>query len=1188
MRNAFVACSLFLAAGLGLVGGPYRLAAAVRECDSRFVPVGVKGGGLFDPNNPDVCAVAVDGDCLYIGGDFTNVGGVAANGIARWNGRAWEALGDGVDGLVYDILADGSNIYACGYFEEAGGTTVNSIARWDGAHWSALGSGLEPPAPGIAQPTSMVKWKGDLYVCGADVYYADGLPVSGIARWDGAAWSLMATNCFGVNGFPRVLAVMDEDLVVGGNFDGGFTTETVGPTVPLNHIGRWDGSQWHALAQGAVTGVNDQVYHLATEGTDLYVAGLFSTAGGVPASRIARWDGTSWTALGDGLDDEILALTVHAGEVFAGGKFDHSGSNAVHRLGRWDGAAWHDGGGRDADEGGWVKALASYRGRLFVGNIESARDQPLGRAALYTAGGWKSLGGANGTVHAAAWFDGKLYLGGEFSQIGGTSVNHVACWDGVSWSPLGSGVNDTVYALEPCGDGLCIGGAFSTAGGSPASRIAVWNGSEWSTFGTGLDNTVYAIAVAGRWVYAAGDFTAAGGGGASCVARWSGASWSAMGSGIGGAAPSVRALCLAPPYLYLGGYFDTAGGVAVTNIARFQIGMSHWEGLSGGGPNGRVYALAARTDSSGLHLYAAGAFTQIGAKAPNRIAEWTGAQGWRLLGDGTTNGLDFTAYALCNSGPDLLAGGIFLSAGGQSASRLAAWDGNGWRSLSDDAYSGVNGAVRSIAACDGFVFAGGEFTAPESVADRVARFTQAEFTPLTGGCLTNVYALAVRNRNVYVGGEWDVAPVMPAASLARWNGERWRSLNTHPHGHLTNGRIDALLARGEALYAAGNWSVPLWQWRHGFWSTVGYDINASVHALAAEGADLYVGGSFTVGYDYSYAGQALGYIGMWDGLLWRPLGDAISNGVNDTVWTVLTSGTNVYVGGTFTRAYNGDGDAVAVNRVARWDGAGWHALGAGVNGPVYALATDGTCLYVGGSFTDAGSGEANGIACWNGSTWSPMSAGLNGPVYAVECLGSNVYVTGTFTLAGLGQARYVARWDGAQWDEVNGGLDAPGCALARDTGVLYVGGDFLGTGSGGASYRLARLFDDTSDCDGDGIPDRWEIETTGGYVYCNPFEDQDADTFLGIDEYIADTCPFDASSRFGITGADPVGPVNRVQCASSSNRWYRLRRTASLRGTPVWGAVGSGTKGSGGDLWLSDTNSDPSAFYRAEVGLQPF
>jgi hypothetical protein len=80
-----------------------------------------------------VNSIAIDSDYVYAGGDFTTAGGVTANGIARWNGTSWSALGSGVDTDVQSLaFAPNGDLYAGGYFSTAGGEPADFIARWDG------------------------------------------------------------------------------------------------------------------------------------------------------------------------------------------------------------------------------------------------------------------------------------------------------------------------------------------------------------------------------------------------------------------------------------------------------------------------------------------------------------------------------------------------------------------------------------------------------------------------------------------------------------------------------------------------------------------------------------------------------------------------------------------------------------------------------------------------------------------------------------------------------------------------------------------------------------------------------------------------------------------------------------------------------------------------------------------------
>ncbi len=68
---------------------------------------------------------------------------------------------------------------------------------------------------------------------------------------------------------------------------------------------------------------------------------------------------------------------------------------------------------------------------------------------------------------------GTLYCGGRFHPAGAVTANHIAKWDGSSWSGLGSGVDGSVSALAYDGFGyLYAGGSFSTAGGKSSPYIA--------------------------------------------------------------------------------------------------------------------------------------------------------------------------------------------------------------------------------------------------------------------------------------------------------------------------------------------------------------------------------------------------------------------------------------------------------------------------------------------------------------------------------------------------------------------------------------------------------------------------------------------------------------------------------------------------------------------------------------------
>jgi large repetitive protein len=166
-----------------------------------------------------------------------------------------------------------------------------------------------------------------------------------------------------------------------------------------------------------------------------------------------------------------------------------------------------------------------------------------------------------------------------------------------------------------------------------------------------------------------------------------------------------------------------------------------------------------------------------------------------------------------------------------------------------------------------------------------------------------------------------------------------------------------------------------------------------------------------------------------------------SNAFNGEVTTITVEGANIYVGGVFTIA-----GGRAANRVARWDGTNWSALGAGADGLVSALAWFNGELYMGGDFLRAGDQDIRYLARWNGTAWLPVDDGVNGRVRDLVVHEGSLFVGGEFGIAGGIDDNIdgMARWDGASWQATgtNSPID-PG-ALAVINGVVHAGVPNLG------------------------------------------------------------------------------------------------------------------------------------------------
>jgi hypothetical protein len=324
---------------------------------------------------------------------------------------------------------------------------------------------------------------------------------------------------------------------------------------------------WSALGSG----MNNSVYAIVVNGSDVYVGGNFTTAGGNSANRIAKWNGGAWSAMGSGMNSNVNAIAMSGSDVYAGGNFTTADGNSANRIAKWNGSAW----------------------------------SPLGA-------------GMNSYVNAIAVIGSDVYVGGEFTTADGNSANHIAKWNGSAWSAVGSGVNAMVDAIAIIGSDVYVGGDFTTAGGNPANYIAKWNGSAWSALGSGTNGTVLAIAVSGVDVYVGGAFTTADGNSANYIAKWNASTWSALGSGMG---YWVNTIAVSSSDVYVGGAFTTAGGNSANYIAKWN--SISWSALGVEAGNS-VYAMTVNQNAGAMMV--GGLLITGGSTTVNRIAQFTDSE----------------------------------------------------------------------------------------------------------------------------------------------------------------------------------------------------------------------------------------------------------------------------------------------------------------------------------------------------------------------------------------------------------------------------------------------------------------------------------------------------------------------------------------------------------------------------------
>jgi len=700
--------------------------------------------------------------------------------------------------------------------------------------------------------------------------------------------------------------------------------------------------------------------------------------------------------------------------------------------------------------------------------------------------------GVVGDVYAVKYNEGKLYVGGDFNDAGGLSVDNIAYYDfstdqwhsipsyfnepvwdiafdsqgwlyaangngidrydGNSWQQVAD-MNGPVYALYADGASIIFGGQFVTnfSGTQTYNSIGIYENGNVNTLGSGVIQSdeqagvVYDIAMDSQdRILIGGNFDASGSTTLWSLAQFEEGAWVPMrNGGVFGIEGVVHTLNIRQDselqdqqVIFVGGAFNGVGPenqpTGANNIAMFRNG--NWSDLNGG-VDSTVYAIT--TAPGGFNsVFVGGKFmmNQSGTQL-NRVALWDGSFGWSTLNEGIPGDpadFDYTVHSLdTGGGNSMFAGGIYRRAGDKHVNNVSRWGlgvTSGWEALG----KGIN---RS-----------GE-----------------------------IHALAVQsNRDVYAGGNFISAGGILVSGLARWDGNRW-----HGVGGGVSGVIHTLAIHGDSLYVGGDFfsagiasdqvtnisasNVALWY--NSSWQSLSGGTDGPVYTmdvLASE--ELYIGGDFSSPHSN---------LAIWNGSSWLDM----NNGTNGPVHTLEFTGFRIVsivpletspvfaVGGSFTTA-----GAQHVNNLATWATDGWDNIAGGVtnssgNATVYSIEESPTGnLYIGGNFDQVVELGGNTISAgyavryrWL-SGWDPLAGGPEETVYDLAVNGCNLYAGGDFNSVGSLISPGIARYDG-EWHFLGNGMSSLEVAgtheivndVAFNGTKIFAGGNFSATGNAPSS-----------------------------------------------------------------------------------------------------------------------------------------
>jgi hypothetical protein len=406
---------------------------------------------LWNPQADGIAlALALSGETLYVGGDFTKIAGVARRGLAAFD------------------------------------AATGALSAWS-------------PKP-LGQAVSAVS------IAGSTVYAASrsgntGVPfTSEIEAFDSRSGATASWRPERTNGGVATLAVGGDDVAAGGGFTGvgGYDRDNLAAI----DLRTGAATPWHPVVAGADYGVEA----LALSGGSVFLGGDFTRVNGKRRRLLAAVDAvtgatTAWApAAGGGMFSDVKALAVAGGTVYFGGdKVDVTAVDA--RTGR------RSGGPRLRWGIGEIDAI-EVAGRSYVIGGENA----VGVFARSTGVRAFEPATLDYSVFAVELVKGTVYAGGNFSSLQGRNRPRLGALDArtgalLPWNPR---PDWNVQALRRCGTQLYVGGLFDRIAGARRAGLAAFDLrtgrlSQWAPVFPAGQGLVSALTCTGSLVYAGGE-----------------------------------------------------------------------------------------------------------------------------------------------------------------------------------------------------------------------------------------------------------------------------------------------------------------------------------------------------------------------------------------------------------------------------------------------------------------------------------------------------------------------------------------------------------------------------------------------------------------------------------------------------------------------------------------------------------
>jgi hypothetical protein len=323
---------VYLCGGFSEVGGASRNGLAAVGAHTGAVLPWHPDGPASDWGDSLHASLAVQGSRIFVGGNFTGVGGVSRTGLGAIDTRTHAATpwaptltDNGEAGVAGGLAAANGRLYVSGVFDHVDGKPRAGVAAFDATTGTLLDW-----APRPDDDVYTFAYVNGAVFLGGNFNRIDGQPRSGLAAVDALTGTLLPLRV-DVDGFVDALLATPTRLFLGGRFDsvGGVRCRNLA-TIDLatNRVL----PDWCPQPDGDVNA-------LALSRSSLYVVGEFGRVAGRPYESAAALDPESGAALP--WNPMVLCpcandVTVDESTVYLAGLFDRVNGRPRFGLAAFD------------------------------------------------------------------------------------------------------------------------------------------------------------------------------------------------------------------------------------------------------------------------------------------------------------------------------------------------------------------------------------------------------------------------------------------------------------------------------------------------------------------------------------------------------------------------------------------------------------------------------------------------------------------------------------------------------------------------------------------------------------------------------------------------------------------------------------------------------------------------------------